>query len=157
VLLANLAVGVKLPKQVKPTHRTWTPEQLREFVTSVQAERLSALFVVLAFTGARRGEVLALRWSDVDVDGRAVRIERSATRGDDGYGEGPPKNGERRSVTVEAAVVAALRAWRKVQAAERLAWGPAYSPSDLVFTREDGSALDPDAVTKLFVRAVFGT
>jgi len=62
-----------------------------------------------------------------------------------------PKNHERRDVTLDARTVAALRAWRKAQAAERLAWGPAYVDADgLVFTWQDGRPVLPDYVTKAF-------
>lgn len=60
----------------------------------------------------------------------------------------------RRSVALDSGTVAAIRDHRKRQAEERLAFGPAYRDSDLVFAQEDGSPIDPDRFTKMFAAHV---
>jgi integrase len=67
-----------------------------------------------------------------------------------------PKNHERRKVQLDAHTLAALRAWRRQQADERLAWGPAYVNTGLVFTKENGQPLSPNAVSKAFLRPQAG-
>lgn len=55
----------------------WTAEQLGAFLNAVEGDRLAALFHLVAYRGLRRGEVLALRWADVDLDGGHLAVTRS--------------------------------------------------------------------------------
>jgi integrase len=103
-----------------------------------------------ASTGARRGEVLGARWRDLDLVGRRWGIVQTVIES----GVSRPKSGRSRSVALDAGTVDALRAHRKAQAAERLALGPAYVDSDLVFCREDGEALRPRSFSRAFDRHV---
>ncbi|HMM96719.1 site-specific integrase [Phycicoccus sp.] len=156
-LEVNPVVGTKRPRTVKPKHTTWTGAQLRTFLEQLDDDRWSPLWELAAGTGMRRGELLALRWGDVDLEGGLARVERSVTQVSQDRIYGTPKNHERREVTLDAHLVASLRAWRKVQLAERLAWGEAYrGDEDLVFTWEDGRPVLPDYVTRLFAKASSG-
>jgi integrase len=117
----------------------------------VRGDRLYALWLVYATTGMRRGEALALRWADLDLE--ASRATITETVGSVAYAvvRGRPKSDRsRRSVALDPGTVAALRAHRKAQAAERLALGPAYADGGLVFTCEDGTPLHPERVSRLF-------
>jgi integrase len=68
---------------------------------------------------------------------------------------GQPKTSHgRRRIALGPATVALLREHRRVQAAERLAWGPAYRQADLLFPREDGTAIHPESFAKVFDRRV---
>ena len=89
------------------------------------------VFVHLAIiTGARRGELLALRWADIDLDGGSVRIERGLSMVNGVLHEGPPKNDSSiRSVPIDATTVAALKAWRRQLAELSLANGARLSNS----------------------------
>jgi integrase len=107
-------------------------------------------------TGCRRGELLGLRWADVDLEHGTATIRRSLglVRGKLVYS--PPKTeaGER-TLELPAFALAALRAHRKAQAGLRLQLGGAYDTAvDLVICREDGSPLRPDYVTHRFKRLV---
>ncbi|WP_404387394.1 tyrosine-type recombinase/integrase [Humibacillus xanthopallidus] len=152
VLEVNPVVGTKRPKVTKPKHATWTGDQLHTFLDGLgERERWAALWTLAAATGMRRGELLALRWCDVDLDAGIVHIERSVTQIRQQRIYVTPKNHERRDVAVDAHTVTALRSWRKTQMAERLEWGPAYrGDEELVFTWEDGRPVLPDYVTKAF-------
>ncbi len=116
-----------------------------------------AVFVTVGVvTGARRGELLGLRWADVDLEHGTATIRRSlgVVRGQLVYS--PPKTqaGER-TLQLPAFAHAALKAHRAQQAQLRLAFGAAYdTASDLVICREDGSPLRPDYVTHRFKRLV---
>jgi hypothetical protein len=154
VLEVNPVVGSKCPKSDgKPQHSTWTGEQVKVFLEHLGEDRWAPLWHLATATGMRRGELIGLRWADVDIDGAVVSVERSTTQVGRERVTSTPKNHERRKVAIDPAAVAALRSWRKVQAAERLAWGPAYVDAEgLVFTWEDGSPVLPDFVTKAFGR-----
>lgn len=116
---------------------------------------------LLATTGMRRGEVLGLRWEDVDFDAGVLRISRTLTttdvqrKGMPGMAWGTPKTGKgRRQVALDAPTVAALRLHRSRQLHERLSFAGAYEDSDLVISREDGHPLHPKALSYRFERWV---
>ncbi|NNM44582.1 tyrosine-type recombinase/integrase [Knoellia koreensis] len=157
-LEVNPVVGTKRPKVVKPKHTTWTGPQLRAFLEQVdEDDRWAPLWTLAAATGMRRGELLALRWSEVDLDAGVIHVERSVTQVAQERVYVTPKNHERRDVTVDERTVTTLREWRKAQMAEQLAWGAAYRGAEgLVFTWEDGRAALPDYVTRTFGRITDG-
>jgi integrase len=102
-------------------------------------------------TGARRGELLALRWRDVDLTAAEITFARSVDVLD-GVVEGTTKGGRSRVVPVDVDTVASLRAWRKQQAEKRLRLGAAYDDTGLVFTQVDGRPIHPDTVRQLMPR-----
>lgn len=131
--------------------KTWTAAELRAFLNSVEVNRLYAAWLLMATTGMRRGEVLGLRWSDVNLDQGTASVQQ--TLSSVGYKlvfSSPKTKSSRRSVPLEPLTIAALRAHRKAQLEERVAWGPAYQPTDLVFAREDGAPVHPDRFSKVF-------
>jgi integrase len=101
----------------------------------------------------RRGEQLALRWADTDLERGTLAVRRNLARGADGLVFGEPKTkAGRRSITIPAPVVAALRAHRAKQNERRLQLGADWQDHDLVFDRGDGTVLHPNVVTKAFAR-----
>lgn len=154
VLEVNPVVGSKAPrKQGKPKHVTWTAEQQRLFIDAVEESRWSALWVVALGSGMRRGELLALTWSDVDLAGGVLSVEHSVAQIKQQRVVTDTKNHENRKVALDPTTLGKLKAWRKQQAAERLEWGAAYdNPANLVFTWPDGSPVLPDYASKEFVK-----
>ena len=143
------------PQERRPEMRVWSAEQARAFLAHVKGDRLAALYLLALTTGMRRGEVLGLRWADVDLD--APRLAIRETLVDVGYEArfSTPKTAKgRRVVALDPATVVALRAHRVAQLEERMAWGPAYEDTGLVFTREDGHLFHPQTLTKAFRRHV---
>ena len=154
----NPVIGSKSPKKDgKPQHTTWTGEQAQVFLEATTGTRLAPLWQMALATGMRRGELMALTWQHVDLDAGVVSVEQSTAQLGNELVTTTPKNHERRKIQLDARTAASLRTWRKAQAAERLAWGPAYVDTEsIVFTREDGSRLSPKAVSKAFLRAQVG-
>jgi integrase len=108
---------------------------------------------IAAATGARRGEVCALRWSDIDLDAGTVTVERSIALGDVVV-EKTTKTGNRRRISLSDASVASLRAHRRRCAQRALACGASLNPNAYLFSLEvDGSTpWRPDLPTHRFVR-----
>lgn len=156
VVSRNAAHAAKAPTAQRSDMVTWTSEQLSAFLDQVGADRLYAAYVVLATTGMRRGEVLGLRWSDVDLDGRRLSVAQTLTTMNDEVFLGPTKtNRSRRNVALDPATVDALKAHRRAQAQERLLAGELWDASHgLVFCHEDGTPLHPDRFTAAFKRHV---
>jgi integrase len=100
ILSANPALRAKLPEASHQEPGTvWTPAQLRAFLETAKGHRLFAFYRLAAYTGARRGELLYLRWKDVDLDGHEIRITGSAAMIERERVEGTTKSGRSRAVT----------------------------------------------------------
>jgi integrase len=142
------------PAVPKVERRVWAPEQLRKFLTAMAAHRFAVLWHLDCTTGLRRSELLGLPWTALDLEAgelavvqRLVRVNRKWE-----IRRGTKTAKSARRIALDPATVAMLRAHRKTQATERLAWGPAWQDNGLVFCREDGSLLRPDTVTETFKR-----
>jgi integrase len=122
-----------VPKREKPV---WTPEQVRTIIGSVP-ERYRALFTCAALTGARLGELLGLQWKRIDFDGRKLRIEQSLWHG---RLVDPKTKGSFRTVLFGEALAKALT--NHLQNSQHI------GPEDFVFSKPDGSTLDPDMLRR---------
>jgi integrase len=122
----------------------WVPSQTGAFLDFIEGERLHALFSLAAYCGLRRGEILGLTWPDVDLEAAMANVRET------GDGDGPKSEAGVRVVPLPEVVAVALREWRKRQNADRLAWGPDWPNTGLVFTREDGSPVPPQWLSVRF-------
>ncbi|MDE3096178.1 MAG: site-specific integrase, partial [Chloroflexota bacterium] len=106
------------------------------------SERLGAVYVLALTTGARQGELLALRWRDVDLERGTMQVRTSLqwTKAGPVFSE-PKTPRSRRLITLTARAVAALRQHRAAQAEERLRLGRAWEDHDLVFANEVGAPM----------------
>jgi integrase len=146
---------VRPPRWRSPEMTVWSAEQTQAFLTAVEDHRLAAAFVLLVTTGMRRGEVIGLRWSDVDLDGSRLQVRQSVTTVDNRpVVDAPKTKRSRRSLALDEGTVAALRAHRRRQAEERLLVGELWTDHDLVFPNELGSLLHPDALSRAFQAVV---
>jgi len=104
----------------------------------------------------RRGELLALRWKDVDLDGARLRVEQALEETKAGLRFKEPKTKRgRRQISFAASIVTELRSHRRVQAEQRLALGLGKEADDsLVFRHEDGTPLLPHSVSTNWRRLV---
>ncbi|MDP9183828.1 MAG: site-specific integrase [Actinomycetota bacterium] len=144
----------------RPEMQTWTAGQLRAFLEHVAGSPLAGCWWLLANTGMRRGEALGLRWADVDLDSGTLRITRTLIttdvqrKGSPGMSWGTPKTAKgRRTVALDAATVAALRAHRTRQLQDRLALGETYADQDLVICAADGWPIHPKTISYQFAKA----
>ena len=127
---------------------TWTYEQLSAFLGAVAEDEHQVLWHVAALTGVRRGEIVALRWSDVDLDDSKVTVCRSVGKGLDGYHDKEPKSDAgRRTVELDDALVDVFRAHRREQVERRLALGEGWQDLGIVFCEVDGAAVNPDKLS----------
>ena len=105
------------------------------------------------FTGARRGEILAIGWEHVDFDRARIRIARSLERlGGEFRFKEPKTKRSRREVGLPPVAVERLRKWKAEQGQRRLVAGPAWHDFGLVCERGNGLPIDPDSFSKAFKR-----
>ena len=134
----------------------WTPAQTGTFLDALEGERLYPLYHLIAYRGLRRGEACGLRWPDTVLGAAEIAIlTQLVQNGWDVEEDFPKSEASDDTVTLDRETVAVLRAWRKAQLTERLAWGEAWTDTGRVFTREDGRDLHPARVTTVFEFAAF--
>lgn len=147
-LAVNPAARAKRPKvdAVASVHDVWDAEQLGRFLDAVAGDRLYPFFRLAAYTGARRGELLFLRWSSVVLDDDDPHIWiRGATAIVRGRRvEGTTKTGRVRRVTIDAGTVEVLRQHAERQLKEAETVGASWPDSDRVFRMEMGTPLRTD-------------
>ncbi len=135
----NVATLVDRPRLVRHEMRTLSPEESRALLDAATADRVGALYVLALTSGMREGELLGLRWRDVDFDAGAVRVRHTLQRTRAGLTLSEPKTAHsRRQVVLTRTALAALRRHRIAQAEERLRLGAAWEDLDLVFANEIG-------------------
>ncbi len=143
----NVCTLIDRPAVVRRELHPPTGPQLRALLEGVAGDRLEALYKAAAGTGLRQGELLALQWSDVDLERAELTVRHTLQRGTRLPAE-PKTERARRTMRLPAAVVASLREHRRRQLAERLAAGGRWQDADLVFTTSIGTALDSRNVTR---------
>lgn len=145
----NPAARVGMPRNVAKTPReldrtAWTEDELRTFLMSIADHRWAGPLRLAALYGLRRSELLGLSWSAVDLRKGTVRIEHALieVHGRPEWSDG--KNARsRRTVPIDKAVVAALRAHLRFQSEERLLAGPDWQDHDLVVATRTGPRCRP--------------
>lgn len=151
----NPAATVELPRPVKARTSAWTAEEFKAFLDAIKGDPLELLFLVLGLVGLRRGEVVALRWQEVDFVVGSLRIERSAVRVANRTVVGPPKSARsNRTVAIDRETSRRLQTHRERQQWEVQRRTGKGQASELVFTAPDGEQLDPTHVSRHFDRLV---
>jgi len=150
--VAAVADPPRLSSAPRPEMNVWDAKQLKQFLEEISSHRLYPALYLLATTGMRRGEVLGLRWSDVDLDGHSISVTRAlviiayeAQLSDVKTGQG------RRTIDLEPKTIAVLRAWKKRQMKERMLTN-VRPATDLIFAHPDGSWINPDYFSQVFDR-----
>ena len=139
----NVATLVTPPRRRRREMTALDPGQARALLEARAGDRLEALYALALTTGMRMGELLALRWREVDLDGGTLRVNATLHRTRDGFVFAEPKTARsRRQVALTNAAVGALRRHRVAQAEERLRLGAVWEDNDLVFANEVGRPIE---------------
>jgi integrase len=134
--------------------KAWDAEELQIFHRHIGGDRWYPAMRLASMTGMRRGEVLGLRWMDLDFDRGSLAVRQAIVAAGYGTYVDTPKSHRPRTIDLDPITLKALRGRRKQQLEERVAAGSDYFTSDLVFTRADGSLVHPDTFTQAFDRKV---
>ena len=155
VLFKNPARQVRPPRPPSREIKILNKDEIRTLIDAARGTSIYVPILVAVATGVRRGELLALRWSDVDLKAGALTVNQSLERikGKVEF-KSPKTRTSRRTITLSAVTVDALRKHHRAQIEERLRLGLGRDPRGLVFTRADGQSMDADTLTKAFRRLV---
>jgi integrase len=126
--------------------RTLNPDEVRRLLEALDDDRVRALYVLAVTTGMRLGELLALRWADVNLPDQRVSVRGTLARTEGGLAVTETKTGRARLVLLTTAAAEALNRRRVAQAVERLRAGNEWADLDFVFTNEFGRPLDPSNI-----------
>ena len=153
LIAGNPVEDVSRQKVTRPEIEVLSAAQAAALMEAARATRMYPIIVLALGTGMRRGEILGLRWSDLDIDGGRLTVARALEQTKAGLAFKQPKTKRsRRTIAMPGAGIDVMRAHRAQQAADRLALGMGRAPDGLVFTRIDGDPIQPDSITKMFAR-----
>ena len=147
VLPRNVCDAVTAPRRTKKEMRPLAPGQAKRLLTVVHGDRLEALYVLAVTAGLREGELLGLRWDDLDLGRRLLQVRRQLTRTRAGLSFSAPKRGKARVVRLTSTAVAALEGHRAEQNEERTRAGSLWQETNLVFTSTVGTPVDVGNLT----------
>ena len=155
LITINPATRVKLPKSNSVTPTPFNFSELKQFLEIARSHRLYFYFRLSAFTGARRGELLALKWSD--FDGKTINLTKNRTSiGNEVIEQNTTKggnNGQRR-VPLDNETIEQFKEHRRRQLSERMALGEYWQDTGYVFTQENGLPLYTSTVSDLYRKLI---
>jgi integrase len=157
VVARNVATMVDAPRVKASELEILAPEQLKAVLASLRSPELRTIADVALGTGLRRGELLALRWQDAELDAAVLRVEQAVEQTKRGgiVMKAPKTRHGRRAVSLAPATVAVLREHWKAQQETRLALGLGKAPAAaFVFANWDGSVRSPQWLTQAWRRAM---
>jgi integrase len=140
----NVADTVKPPRPAPKEIRALSAAETRRLLEAAGVDRLEALYVLAVHTGMRQGELLALRWQDVDMESAVVSVRRTLTRSGGRVAFGEPKTKKsRRSIRLTPQAVEALRSHLERQLRDMEILGDRYQDQGLIFTTDTGGPINP--------------
>jgi integrase len=145
LIAANPCNNVNQPHPVKHEIHPLTKEQAIRLLQAAKGNRFEALLTLALATGMRRGELLALRWADINLEEGSLWVRRTVNRvGKHGFVENDPKtSSSTRKILLPRFVLTALLQHRAWQAEVRAKVGEAWQERDLVFSNYRGAFIEP--------------
>lgn len=147
----NVTEAVKAPRQTHKEIRPLNREQVKALLAAANeaGDRQAALYTLAVTTGMRQGELLGLKWEDVDLEHNRLHIRRTLIRNKGRLLLGEPKTKKsRRTIQLSNNAMHALKDHRKAQLEERMSRAGLWEDHDLVFVTQTGTLLNPTNLTK---------
>lgn len=153
LVMRNVARLAELPSWERQPVMPWTAAEARAFLDAAKDDPLYPAFMLLLLYGLRRGEVLGLRWRDIDQADDELRIRQQVQRVDGELRIGPVKTAAgRRDLPLLALASEVLVIRRDAQAADRAELGRVWADNALVFTTRTGRPIEPRNLVRSFQR-----
>ncbi|MCL6735063.1 tyrosine-type recombinase/integrase [Streptomyces neyagawaensis] len=152
LIARNVAKLVEPPRTDNRELKPWSLDETLDFLAASRRDPLYAAFVLAIAMGLRRGEIIGLRWSDLDLDNRVLYVRQQTQRRRGVLYDDDPKSRRRRVVPLPALCIAPLRWHRMRQSAARVKAGEQWHESGYVFTTRTGRQVEPRNVYRSFTR-----
>ncbi|MGM0807572.1 MAG: tyrosine-type recombinase/integrase [Bacillota bacterium] len=147
----NVAKNAEPPKRKKSKFDVWTLSELETFLEGIKHIRYYQLYLLAAHTGMRKGEVIAIRWKDLDLEKGYVRVSRTFTFDNFKPTFTTPKTESSiRNIKLPESVLKEMKAYRIRKKEECLSLGVPFNEDDLIFTTRTGNPVMPSQVQKDF-------
>lgn len=155
LISANPCTDVSLPKMEERDYVFLSAEQAQHLLGAVKDHKLGVLIAVALATGMRRGELLGLRWADVNLEKETLTVKHNVTYvSKKGFHDGSPKTkAGKRTIDLAQSAIETLKAHRTRQLAQRLK-APVWEDMDLVFPNAKGYYMHPTNVDQMFKRII---
>ena len=151
----NVTEAVAPPKAPRPPIKSWDVADVRRFLTVAEPDGYSPVWLIALHTGMRRGELLGLRWQDVDARAGVLHVRQGVVFVGSELRMSEPKTASgRRTIALDPPCVQALHEHRQRQTERRLRRGPEWRDHDLVFANDLGGPIDPSNLYHRFVKLV---
>ncbi|MFJ3949047.1 tyrosine-type recombinase/integrase [Streptomyces libani] len=153
LITRNVATLVEPPSPESRDLSPWSLDETLAFLSASRRDPLYAAFVLAIALGFRRGEIVGLRWADVDLDKREIRVRKQRQRvGGEAYDDDPKGRRRRQTLPLPAMCLAPLRWQRMRQASMRENAGDAWAETGYVFTTRTGRPIEPRNLYRSFTR-----
>ncbi|MPZ14301.1 MAG: tyrosine-type recombinase/integrase [Chloroflexi bacterium] len=151
VIATSPIPDARRPKIRRVEHPTFSADELSTVLAALEGDRWSALWRLASMSGMRRGELVGLRWGDVDFEGASVHVRRTVRKSGE-VAEPKSQTGARR-ISLDSITVDALRVWRRRVMTEAAEYpGRSWEPDGWIWAWEDGGRVRPGYVTQAWVR-----
>ena len=155
LIVRNVAEAVTPPKTRKVEMQTGDNEQVRTFLDVSKDSTYFPIYLTAINTGMRRGEVLGLRWQDIDFENNIIYVRQSLQEvKKEGLTFKEPKSGKSRSITITSSLTKEFKKIYKQQLENKLLLGQGYQDLDLVFAQRNGKPIQPTEMARNYRKMV---
>lgn len=140
----NVCEAVSAPRPSAEEMKTLSVEETKRLLEAAKEDRLEALYVLAVHVGMRQGELLALKWADVDLENATINVRRTLTKSGTTITTGETKTAKgRRTITLTTGAASALRGHLARQMEDMECLGDLYTDDGFVFTTDMGTFINP--------------
>lgn len=151
----DIASMIEPPKNKRKEMNVWSIEQVNTFMDFCSHSRYFPVFFLAAYTGMRKGEILALTWNDIDFDNRVININKTLYKLSERYSVDTPKSASAiREIYFDDEIENVLKKHRLSQKEEKLRNSRVYEDKNLVFAKEDGTYVPPSSANVLLANFI---
>ncbi|WP_244380620.1 tyrosine-type recombinase/integrase [Saccharococcus caldoxylosilyticus] len=156
LIKVNPVKNAKPPKVKSEEKITWTVDEVNRFLNLIKDSSMEIPYLLAIFTGMRRGEVLGLKWDDVDFENKKIRIKRSLcfVSGKGLIFKEPKTQKSKRQISISQYVVNVLKRHKQRQDSRKEKFGTQYQDNNLIVCTDDGKPLDPRNLLRQFYRLI---
>ncbi|PLS16225.1 site-specific integrase [Bacillus sp. M6-12] len=154
LLPSNPIKTIQLPSVKKKKDNVWEVAEMKTFLNTAKQDRFYLAFHLTIMTGMWRGEILGLRWRDVDLEKGVLYVRQTLSKDGKQFLTGAKTNSGIRGITLPEETLSALQSQKVSIAKEKLKCGPVYLDNDLVVCTTKGTPVNPNNLKRTFLRLV---